>query len=846
MELATPQAAELATPAATWGEIVPGSNMATATGAAQADVVAQDFAHLTANPTPEPGRLAVAKKSTVRNIAKQMSNQELSEPSRKMASTAVPPKSSQMLRAVASSLYEKERQPQTASSPAPIRPGPLRSMALSLYEKAGAPAMSHLTAARPSSVGGGSGKFPTVQPAGGIVNGVVFAASSANVARPIAAPSENAHASPTVVVGGSYESYDPSLVPRFQPADVASGSSAAAAASCQASKATRASASSASSANPTAVAGQTLVRNQEHNSPVATGWMTAMRAPGGSGSQLQKKMTTRSPKARPSSPELHAAQGSASPDSIEQSLDDTDASMEIPAMATAAPVSPRAAMASTAVSDDERWLRQMVAKRDVPWDSCLRGPKDLWNMLDNVIFAKLWHDRPWAPIPGGASHLQYKPKAPPYTRPKPPPTWEGTRWSVRGLRWKRLDEIELETSHSLPEPTLAHDQASEASALAMSSTPGSAMHATPGKPAGGGGRKHNRPGGTQFEVTGALREMFTDPGASCALKVRIQDERFTLTQSLEGNGIDLVHNFERMREAFLNEGEACYVLFRGGEDVWALFSFVSDDAPVREKMMYSWGRATLVSALGGSERIPWHDHWNSLAEVELPSEDAPGDPDGGEDAHIDAMTEVERQLLEGERQARAEQASYRRKGSRPAASSGLQFPLTKDAKAALDAFRTRALGAVVVAIDGEQIVLRSTASALTPPAALREHVPREPCYILYRWAHEHQDAAATAVLFLYMRPEEAAMRSKMLHASSRMTFLASLEGYGITVTKSLEGLEEHELTEECLIKELYVYNVDGADVEAQEPVAFAGPEKRSKTRDKLRSRGQGAQGALQA
>ena len=56
------------------------------------------------------------------------------------------------------------------------------------------------------------------------------------------------------------------------------------------------------------------------------------------------------------------------------------------------------------------------------------------------------------------------------------------------------------------------------------------------------------------------------------------------------------------------------------------------------------------------------------------------------------------------------------------------------------------------------------------------------------------------------------MRSKMLHASALRPLEASLSSeHGVTIAKSIENLEPHELTDESLYKELYVYGEEGEE-----------------------------------
>ena len=61
-----------------------------------------------------------------------------------------------------------------------------------------------------------------------------------------------------------------------------------------------------------------------------------------------------------------------------------------------------------------------------------------------------------------------------------------------------------------------------------------------------------------------------------------------------------------------------------------------------------------------------------------------------------------------------------------------------------------------------------------------------PSYSLYRWSHESDGEARDATIFIYVRPEGAPVRAKMLHASSKAAVMQSLGGLGVEIEKSLE------------------------------------------------------------
>jgi hypothetical protein len=63
--------------------------------------------------------------------------------------------------------------------------------------------------------------------------------------------------------------------------------------------------------------------------------------------------------------------------------------------------------------------------------------------------------------------------------------------------------------------------------------------------------------------------------------------------------------------------------------------------------------------------------------------------------------------------------------------------------------------------------------------------------------------AQVVTIFFYSCPEASPVKLKMLHASSKGTMLQAVEGMGISVAKSLEGIEASELADGLLMAELY-------------------------------------------
>lgn len=290
-----------------------------------------------------------------------------------------------------------------------------------------------------------------------------------------------------------------------------------------------------------------------------------------------------------------------------------------------------------------------------------------------------------------------------------------------------------------------------------------------------------------------LSEDCSDHDMMRTIKAQIADETFVLAGQLpwetgEGHAAALSRS-----RTLLSEAEACFLLLRLECDhgsKWALYSFVPDEAPARDKMLYSSSTATLRRSMGGGDIFSQEVHFSALDEVVL----------AGDSPDQEAMmTAAERLAIEEDRTVAREAAAG---ASKVSSMGGLAFPLTSDAASQLEGFQNGTVALVLLSIQAEQVVLRSAAATATT-ADLAAALPADaPCYALFRWPHEHEGAQVVTIFF-YSCPEASPVKLKMLHASSKGTMLQAVEGMGISVAKSLEGIEASELADGLLMAELY-------------------------------------------
>ena len=125
----------------------------------------------------------------------------------------------------------------------------------------------------------------------------------------------------------------------------------------------------------------------------------------------------------------------------------------------------------------------------------------------------------------------------------------------------------------------------------------------------------------QYDLTSELSALFQqqltgEGGPLAAIKIAIDfdAENFALASTVPLGG-DVSSDFTKVK-AMLEEEAGCYIVFRmlrGGENApWALMSFVPDDAPVKQKMLYSSAKDALRKKLG-QDSFTQEFHWSHLA-----------------------------------------------------------------------------------------------------------------------------------------------------------------------------------------------------------------------------------------
>ncbi|KAJ3020818.1 UNVERIFIED_CONTAM: Twinfilin-1 [Siphonaria sp. JEL0065] len=292
-----------------------------------------------------------------------------------------------------------------------------------------------------------------------------------------------------------------------------------------------------------------------------------------------------------------------------------------------------------------------------------------------------------------------------------------------------------------------------------------------------------------------------------AFSVGIENGQLVERMRVEGVGA-FEESFSNL-ESLYAEKTPGFVLVRldktvaAGESAWLVVQYVPDGAHVREKMVYASSKAALVRELGDFKFI---DVLFATSKEECTL--------AGYKAHLAHKSaeaprtekEIEAELLK-RTETGAEIGMSTRKEI--AASGGLGFTFTEEAVDALRGLNEGAINFVALSIVAETITVGSSSHSASPDN-LRTLIPdSEPFFVFFKYAHLHDGASQDPVLFFYICPPSAKVKSRMLFSSSRASALDYVEkNIGITVLKKIELDSASEIDQAFIDETLYPPKTD--------------------------------------
>ena len=264
------------------------------------------------------------------------------------------------------------------------------------------------------------------------------------------------------------------------------------------------------------------------------------------------------------------------------------------------------------------------------------------------------------------------------------------------------------------------------------------------------------------------------------------------------NNGDWTGEFDRIPGILTPTSEPAFILVRTDEEntssglSWVFIMYVPEDAKVRDKMIYASTRNLLLRELG-EIRFPYTLYVTSVKELSQE----------GYRKHCLALateaplTEREQEL---QRIRREEVNLSRNSGSNlslaalsassgaggNSASGGLQlFPLTEEAKVAIVDFKAGkadfiCLGIVVISKDDTKISLTARSGSFEDASEANGLIPKDsPAYVIFRHKKKH-------VVFLYYCPQGCKVSLRMIHSSSKASFINLLQTeHGVNLDKKV-------------------------------------------------------------
>ncbi|KAF7563956.1 hypothetical protein G7046_g134 [Stylonectria norvegica] len=251
---------------------------------------------------------------------------------------------------------------------------------------------------------------------------------------------------------------------------------------------------------------------------------------------------------------------------------------------------------------------------------------------------------------------------------------------------------------------------------------------------------------------------------------------------------------------------ALYIILRryDAAPAFLAITYVPDAAPVRQKMLFAATRLAFVRELGT-------EHFRETILVTTPEElSERGFQKYDAHSKLDAPLTEEEQTLGAVK--RAEQEAGAGTGTKEIhLSKGMAMPVAEDAIAAMQE----------VGQDGGRVV---TMLRINPDTEIVELIPEaptpssiselsqvistsEPRFTFYRFAHAHNGAEHSPVLFFYtcpVTPGTKAIKNRMLYPLMKRAVLEVAEKTaGLKLEKKFEVEEPSEITEQSVLEDLH-------------------------------------------
>eukprot|EP00037_Helgoeca_nana_P000222 m.20755 g.20755 ORF g.20755 m.20755 type:complete len:350 (+) comp10284_c0_seq2:1842-2891(+) len=278
------------------------------------------------------------------------------------------------------------------------------------------------------------------------------------------------------------------------------------------------------------------------------------------------------------------------------------------------------------------------------------------------------------------------------------------------------------------------------------------------------------------------------------IKVVIENEELQSGGVATAEG-DEREDYDKCVLAALEEKECCYILYRLDSEGsngfhWIFMSYNPDWAHVRDKMVYAATRATLKT-LFGIDYIKEEMFGTVPEDINL----------AGYDKHLESAAAPAPLSME---EAEKEEIRSLEVGAEIGASTkkalmatGVAFPMTPEAEAAIKSFQSGEVTYVQLSLDGKtEMINLELAETLTCEAAAAKIPTDIARYHLFQFNHNHEGDQIESVMFVYSCPSfKMAVKDRMIYSTAKSPLLLQIEGeIGIVVAKKLEIEDGTEFT----------------------------------------------------
>ncbi|KAF2126210.1 actin depolymerizing protein [Dothidotthia symphoricarpi CBS 119687] len=304
------------------------------------------------------------------------------------------------------------------------------------------------------------------------------------------------------------------------------------------------------------------------------------------------------------------------------------------------------------------------------------------------------------------------------------------------------------------------------------------------------------------ELKSALGTLITS-SSQRGLLATIQNETIVPSATISSSSSAFLSDLSNLSK-HVQPNAALYILLRRADSLSSpdkslvAVTYVPNSAPVRQKMLFASTRLTMVRELG-SEHFA-----ESVFCTEADELTSQGWEKHVKHSESENPLTAEEQSLQDIKAAEALE-SRGTQGQSLAQGGKLEIRAAGGIAEALRGLGKGGDNLVQLRMDAATETLRLVSSTSATPSTIASSIDtREPRYAFYR--HDDPD---TSIVFISTCPSVAKIRERMLYAASRANVvgLAQNEG-GLKVNKRIEATNPEEVTEQVILDEFKVGNVE--------------------------------------